>query len=169
MNTPLPSLYTLTAEYMAVAQKLSETDLDPQTIADTLEGLAGDLETKAINVGKFIKTLDATVEQIKAAEKEMAERRKAMEARAKHVRDYLLNNMQACGISKIESPWFALSVKQNPPSVVIDDAGEIPCDLYIYPEAPPPYPDKAGIKAAIKAGRVVNGAHLEHGVRLEIK
>ena len=47
---------------------------------------------------------------------------------AKGIRDYLLNNMQACGISKIESPWFVLSVKQNPPAVVIDDEASIPAD-----------------------------------------
>lgn len=168
MNAPLPSLYTLTAEYMAVAQALSETNLDPQTIADTLEGLSGDLEAKSVNVAKFVRSLEATAEQIKLAEKEMADRCKAIENRAKGIRDYLLNNMQACGISKIESPWFVLSVKQNPPAVVIDDEASIPAD-YLREIPAIHEPDKTLIKQALKDGFAVPGCRLQAGVRLEIK
>ncbi len=40
-------------DYLAVANKLHELDLDEQTIADTLEGVSGDLQEKATNVAKF--------------------------------------------------------------------------------------------------------------------
>jgi hypothetical protein len=166
MNT---SLYVLTGEYLAVANKLSDADLPPEVIADTLEGISAPLEEKATNVGCFIRNLEATAESIKVAEKQMAERRKAIEAKAEQVRRYLFDNMQRCGINKIESPYFSLTIKKNPPSVVIDDANAIPADYMATPPAPPPAPDKKLIAQAIKDGYTVPGAHLEQGERLEIK
>jgi hypothetical protein len=166
MNT---SLYVLTGEYLAVANKLSDADIPPEVIADTLEGIAAPLEEKATNVGCFIRNLEASAESIKLAEKQMAERRKAIEAKAEQVRRYLFENMKRSGISKIESPYFSLTIKKNPPSVVIDDENAIPADYKVTPPPPPTAPDKKLIAQAIKDGYEVPGAHLEQGERLEIK
>jgi hypothetical protein len=169
MSANLPSLYIIADEYRRAADELADLDLPPEVVADTLEGMSGDLEAKSTNVAMFVRNLEAMAEQIKIAETEMAKRRKAIEARAERVRDYILSSMRLAGISKIECPYFKLAIRSNPPSVVIDDAGAVPCDLYVYPEAPPPYPDKKAIKAAIESGQEVRGAHLEHSQRLEIK
>ena len=40
----MTALYELAAEYRADAEKLADMDLDEQTLADTLEGLGGELE-----------------------------------------------------------------------------------------------------------------------------
>lgn len=166
MNT---SLYVLASEYQAMASKLMESDFDEQTIADTLEGAAGELEVKATNVAMFVRNLEASAEQIKLAEKAMAERRKSIESKADSIKRYLKDNMQRTGITKIECPYFALSIKKNPPSVIIDDLEAIPAKFMVTPPAPPPAPDKAAIKSALQAGEVVEGAHIEQGERLEIK
>lgn len=165
----MTSLYLLTAEYKAVEAKLETMDLDAQTIADTLESVSGDFEEKAINVAMFIRNLEASAAAIKQAESDMSDRRKAQEKKAQVMKEYLKDNMQACGKIKIESPYFALTIKKNPSAVVIDDAGAIPSELYTYPVAPEPFPDKKAIAEAIKSGLVVNGAHLEQAERLEIK
>ena len=166
MNT---SLYVLASEYQAAASRLLESDFDEQTIADTLEALSGDLEVKATNVAMLIRNLESTAVQIKDAEKQMADRRKAIESKAESIKRYLFDNMKRTGISKIESPYFALTIKKNPPSVVIDDANAIPADYMVTPPPPPPAPDKALIKKAIADGCEVPGAHIEQGERLEIK
>jgi len=164
------SLYELAGEYHQAAVALSNMDLDDQTIADTLEGLSGALEAKATNVAYFIKNLESTAEQIKLAEKQMADRRKAMENRAERIREYLKANMEVAGITQIECPHFKLSIKKNPPSVVIDAESQIPADYMTVPVAPPPAPDKKLIAAALKDGFEVPGCHLETGkTRLDIK
>lgn len=165
----LPTLYEIAAEYRSAVEQLADLDLPPEVVVDTLEGLQGDLQTKSQNVAMFIQSLESTAAAIKDAESKMSERRKAIENRAERVRQYLLATLQACGISKIECPWFKIAVRQNPASVVIDDAGAIPSSLYVYPDPPAPYPDKKGIKAAIEAGQDVPGARLVRGTRLEIK
>lgn len=163
------ALYTLADEFLQASERLSDMDLDEQTIADTLEGLQGALEVKATNVAMFVKNLDATAEAIKQAESSMSSRRKAIENRSQHIREYLLSNMERTGISKIECPHFKISVRENPASVVIDMLPAIPADYLRQPDPPPPLPDKKLIAQAIKDGFQVPGAHLERSKRLEIK
>lgn len=166
MNT---SLYEIASEYQSMVNRLMDLNLDEQTIADTIEAESGALETKAINVAMFIRNLESSAEQIKLAEKAMAERRKQLENKADSVKQYLFDNMKRTGITKIDSPYFALTIKKNPAKLIIDDAGAIPAELYVYPETPAPYPDNAKIKDMLKAGEVVNGARLQQDERLDIK
>lgn len=169
MSTALPSLYVLADAYRVAADQLADLDLPPEVVADTLESLSGDMETKATNVAMFARNLEAVAEQIKVAEGTMAARRNAIERRAERIREYLKANMLRTGISKIECPYFKLAIRDNPPSVVIDAAGSIPAEFMRQPEPPPPTPDKKAITDALKAGQVVSGAHLERSQRLEIK
>ena len=164
----MTSLFNLAAEYKAVSDKLHDSDLDETTIADTLEGMAGELEVKATNVGFVIRNLDSMAEQIKRAEESMAKRRKAMENRAKWLKSYLLQNMLATGKTKIESPYFVISVRNNPESVVIDAESQIPDDY--MREIPATFePNKQAIKQAIQDGFTVPGCHLAKTQSLQIK
>lgn len=165
----MTALYILADEYRAAADKLADMDLDAQTIADTLESLSGELEAKCVNVAMFARNLEANAAAIKEAEAAMAARRKAHEARAEGLRRYIQSCMEGCSITKIESPHFALTVKANPASVEIFDAAQVPAEFMRQPEPPPPAPDKAAIKAALKAGQDVPGAKLTQGHRLEVK
>ena len=165
----MTALYNIAAEYRAAAEKLAELDLDAQTIADTLEGLSGDLETKAQNVAFFVRNLEATAAAIKQAEADMSARRKAMENRADSLRRYIFESMTVAGISQIECPHFRLAIKNNPAAVEIFEPGLLPASFMRTPEPPPPAPDKTAIKEALKAGQDVPGARLTSGQRLEIK
>ena len=165
----MTALYNIAAEYRAAAEKLAELDLDTETIADTLEGLSGDLETKAQNVAFLARNLESTAAAIKQAEADMAARRKAMENRADGLKRYIFESMKFAGIEKIECPHFRLSIKNNPAAVEIFEPGLVPASFMRTPEPPPPAPDKTAIKEALKAGQDVPGARLTSGQRLEIK
>ncbi|QDQ28215.1 siphovirus Gp157 family protein [Chitinimonas arctica] len=165
----MTALYVLAKEYRLTAEKLADLDLPQDMVADTLEGLAGALEHKATNVAMFIRNLEANVEAIKGAEKQMAERRRAMESRAENLRDYLKGAMQATQIKVIESPYFKMAIRDNPQSVVIDTASQIPAKFMRQPDPPPAQPDKKLIAAALNAGEEVSGARLVRGSRLDIR
>jgi hypothetical protein len=164
------TLYTIADSYLQDVAKLQDLDLDEQTIADTLEGLTGTFEEKATNVALFTRNLEALADQIKQAEQAMAARRKALESRADRIRQYLLDNMQRTGITKIESPWFNIALAKNPPSVVVDDEVTL---KFAHPEFVKTVTtesiDKAAVKDAIKAGQIVEGAHLVQAERVSIK
>lgn len=164
----LPSLFVLANEYRETCEKLADLDLDAQTIADTLEGMSGDLEVKAQNVAMFALNLEATAEAIKAHEKAQADRRKAIENRAQSMRDYLQRCMEATGIEKIEGPGIVIGFRKSS-AVVINEPALIPAQYMRTPEPPPPAPDKTAIAAAIKAGTEVPGAHIEQRRNLSIK
>lgn len=166
------ALYQLAAEYQSAAARLADLDLPPDALRDTLDGLTGELEAKAMNVGFFLKGLEATIAAMKDAEDQLKARRKAAENRLAHVRDYLLGAMQATGIKKIEGPMLRLTVRDNPEALDVFDERQIPAEYFTTPEPPPPPPpklDTARLKDDLKAGVIVPGARLTRGQRLEIK
>ncbi|MGJ7512384.1 siphovirus Gp157 family protein [Variovorax sp. GT1P44] len=166
MNTP--TLYEISAAYRADVEKLANLDLDEETLADTLEGMSGELEEKAQNVIFFARNLEATAAAIKEAEAKMAARRKALETRADGLRRYVFSAMQLAGVTKIECPYFRLAIQNNPPSVDLYEPDLLPLEYMTQPETPPPAPDRKAIGAALKAGKDVPGAKLTQGQRLAI-
>jgi len=162
------NLYQISNEFQEQALSLSDLDLDETTLNDTLEGLIFPVEVKATNVAAFVLNLEADVSAIKQAEERLAARRQSIENRAKHLRQYLLTNMERCGITEITAndKTFAIKLKQNPESVKIDDEAVIPPDYFV--EKVSKSLDKTLVKKAIKDGAAVPGCHLERGTRLVI-
>lgn len=164
----MTTLYELSANYRALSDKLHDLDLPEEVIADTLEAESGDLIEKGINVAKVFRNLESLANQIKEAEAQMAARRKAIENRAANLKNYLKANMEECGIQKIESPWFVISIRKNPEALVIDNEQAIPFSF--FKEIPATYQlDKNACKQAIKDGEDIPGCHLERSTRLEVK
>ena len=163
------ALYQLKDEYLQAAERMADLDLPDEVIQDTLSGLAGEIEVKCTNVAAFCKNLEASAAAIKEAESQMAARRKAIENRADRIRQYLLTNMLDTKITKIDSPWFKIAVRDNPPKVICDAIELVPEKFLRQPPPPPPEIDKKLVAAALKDGKVVSGCHLEQGKRLEIK
>lgn len=165
-------LYELTAQYRQLEALESSDDLPIEVIHDTLEGLQGQLQEKATNVALFIRNLESVADAVDQAANAMNERSARLRKRAQSLQDYLLFHMQAAGISKVESPFFTLKVKTNPPFVVIDSESQIPAEYMTQPAPlppPPPRPDKKAIAAAFKDGKEVPGCHTEQRQRLEIE
>ncbi len=165
----MSALYQLAADYKEAAERLSESGLDEQTITDTLEGLSGDLEWKAIHLAKIIRNIEAETAAIREAVDDMVKRANTEEAKANRLRKYLKDCLQQADLRKVSCPFFVISVKATPAAVVIDDEKMIPGNWMVWPPLPPPRPNKRLIAEAIKAGEKVPGAHLETGTRLEIK
>lgn len=164
MNT---SLYQLSTDFIKASEDLMNMDIPEEVLNDTLESMVGDIQVKSTNVAMFIRNLEVSAEAIREAEKNMAARRKAIENRAEQIKNYLLHNMQRVGISKIECPHFALTIKKNPPKVEIHFTP--PQEFMREPETPPPEPDKKLIAEYLKAGNKVDWAELSQSERLDIK
>ena len=163
------SLYQISSIYLEAMDILTdpEMELPAEAITDTLEGLGGELEDKAINVTKFMRNMEATATAIKSAEEEMAKRRKALENRIKWMKSYLKDSMEHTGITKIECPYFKLSIQKNPAAVNIINEDTIPGK---FKEQVITWKvDKTAIKKAIQSGKTIPGAKLLNGTRLAIR
>jgi hypothetical protein len=162
------NLYEIASNYEEAFYSLAEIEdeVGEDCVADTLDGIEGEFQEKGVNIAAYFKNLEAEAAAIKEAEVAMAARRKAIEKRAGHLKEYLKVNMERTGIMDITCPYFAIKVKKCPPSVVIDDSSLIPAEFIKRREVVSE--DKAAIKAALKDGDVP-GAHLQQATRLEIK
>lgn len=167
-NDRMTSLYAIAQEYQQAARTLADLDLPVEAIADTLEGMSGELEVKAQNIAHVVRAIEADAAAVKQWAKDAADRAKSLQARADSLRDYLARNLLACGVQKIEGPGVVLSFRKSS-AVVIDEPALIPAEFMRQPEPPPPEPNKTAIADAIKAGREVPGAHVEQRMNLQVK
>lgn len=165
----MTALYQIAAQHRAMVDALMSTQDDAQAIADTIESESYPLELKAQNVAYAPKMLEAEADAIEEAAKEMMARAKAKRKRAENIREYLKTCMEVAGVTKIECPHFAITIRKNPASVDVFESALIPAAYMRQAAPPPPAIDKAAIKDAIKAGIDVPGAILSVGTRLEIK
>ena len=164
------SLFTLTNQYLQLANTLADGDFDATTIADTIEssGLTDDIATKcqgieyvARSAETYLPAIDAEIARLTALK---AHRVKV----AQGLRDYLMSSMQRMQIERIECPMFAISIRSNPPSVDVFDGFDVPPE-YRRDLPATSVPDKSLIGKALKAGKDVPGARLTQGQRLVIK
>lgn len=168
MNSAL-KLYEISNQFQALEQLGDSDDLPAEVIADTLEALEGDFDSKAVQVAKFVLALEANAAAVKAGAKAQAERAARISKRADSIAAYLQFHMQALQRRRIETPDVVLTLRKNPPAVVITDEHAIPEQFWIQPPPPDKRLDKKAIKQAIDGGERVNGAYVEAGERLEIK
>lgn len=162
------SLYQMTDGYVRALDDLRDSEFDEQTIADTLEGLSGELTHKAQNVAAYTLNLGAEIDAHKVAEKRMADRRKRLEKDYEYLRNYLLSNMVRAEITEIAAhdKSFRVRVMPGRESVLIEDEAALPDDYKRYKTTSEP--DKLLIGQAIKDGYAVPGARLERKPTLKI-
>lgn len=165
----MTSLYEIATLSRKAQDDLCNLDLDEQAIADTLEGIAGDLKAKATDIAMVMKNIEAISNAIGEAIKQMSARKKILDARAERIEEYIKLSMKAGNIKRIPCPYFVLARKDNPPKVKITNEKLIPVGFMRIPDPPKPEPDKNAIKEALQAGQIVPGAELETTERLEIK
>ena len=156
-------LYEITREFKEVE---GITDVPECAVRDTLEAISGEFKDKALAVTAFIKNQDADIETLKAHSKVIADKIRVISNKNDSMREYLRLNMEACGISKIESPYFNITLGKPSEVVEVEDITLIP-KRFIKTAVSA---DKAAIKKQIKSGAEVLGAKISMGKsRLLIK
>ena len=154
-------LYEITGRYKALFDEFDDSDIEDEGVLqayfDTLESIEGEFEEKAENIAVFIKTLNAEAEAIKNEKQKLEARMKAKENKAKWLKNYLLNAMNAIGSKKIETAKVKITTRLNAESVKCSD--EQNCmewlmknnqfDLLGYK---PPEFSKSKVKDAINSG-----------------
>lgn len=160
-------LYELTNNYLTILNMIEDSDVPSEAMIDTLESINDAIEVKVEGIGKMLRMLDADIEALKAEEKRLADRRKAIENKQKQIKDYVRYQLELAGLTEIKSPLITVKVQNNPPAVEIVDRDAIPRQFIkttIVEDV-----DKNAIKEALKNGEEVPGAVLLQGKSLRIK
>ena len=165
----MSSLYDIQGRYRAIQELLSESDLDPQLLADTMEGIEGELEVKCQNYAMVIKNLEGDIEALDNEIRRLTSRKKTLENNIKRMKEALRDAMIATGKTKFKTELFSFSVQNNPASVVLDteDLDTLPNEFIRIKKEP----DKTAIKEALLKGdqKLSGYAHIEQGKSLRIR
>ena len=169
----MASLYELTGDYAKFAEIAQQGDLDDDMQAmldDALANLADDIEVKLEGYAKVIKNFESDIEGLKKEEDRLAGKRKTLENRVKFMKTAMRDAMIATGKLKVKGDLFSFTVRNNAPSVVMDEQyiENIP-EKYLVPQEPKI--DKKLLAEDLKAdGAALEGiAHLESSQSILIK
>jgi hypothetical protein len=168
----MASLYELTGDYAKFAEIAQQGDLDDDMQAmldDALANLADDIEVKLENYAKVIKNFESDIEGLKKEEDRLAGKRKTLENRVKSMKTAMRDAMIATGKLKVKGDLFSFTVRNNAPSVVMDEQyiENIPEKYLIAQE---PKIDRKLLAEDIKSGADLEGiAHLESSQSILIK
>ena len=141
---------------------------------DTLEGIEGEFEMKAENIAAFIKSLKAQSDILKNEETALKKRRDTKDRQIESLKTYLLNQMKAIGRKKIEMPKAVISIRNNAPSLVVDDELELinwakEHDMDSFLNYQLPKIKKSEVKKACKDNMNIPYVHMESKESLTIK
>jgi hypothetical protein len=161
------NIFEINAALQGVWDLVLDEEQDLETLEDTIQSLEVARDDKAEGMAKLIRYLDSQAEVIKAEEKRLADRRKAMENRRERVKALLELQFELWGTDKIKTPTMTVSMQNNPPSVQIADENFVP-EQFVTVETIRKV-DKKSLLQALKDGEMFDGISLKQGRSLRIR
>ena len=156
-------LYELSNSYIQLLE-IAE-DLDATTLEDTLSSINEAFEDKVENTAKVIRQLEAQAEAIRFEARRLDNRARAMEKNAKRLKEYLQEELERTGKTKVKGNLFTIGVQNNPPSVrLVEDFND---GRYLIELAPKI--DKRAILDDLKQGKEIQGAKIVQEKSLRIR
>ena len=123
------SLYKITNNFVELMEKANNGELTEQEYNQLGEELAMQLQQKSSNIIGYTKNIELMVNAMKEEEKRISENRKSLENKLDKFKQYVKNNMERLGITKMETELGTLSIANNPVSVEILSEEEIPAEF----------------------------------------
>ena len=160
----MDSMRGITQRYTAVMALADDDSIPQDEINNALLTLEDELQEKGENCIKYLGSIQDNIDIAKANKKKLDEYIKTLESRKKRIEQACIYALDTLQVKSIMTGWGELKIKKNPPAVIIDDVTQIPTQYQrqkIQVDV-----DKTAIKAAIKAGEEVPGAHLEQNISL---
>lgn len=161
-------LYELAESFQGIQHLLDTEGTDQEALSIALSEIKTEIQAKVQNLAYIVRQMDVDTETIKAEEKRLVDRRRALENKTRWLKEYLKDELEKVGIDKVKTATMTITIQNNPPSVQIVNAKEIPAKfLTVIPEQYAP--DKKAIATAIKDGEDVPGVELTQDKSLRIR
>jgi hypothetical protein len=144
-------LYELSTDMIA----LSEME-DDEAVVNTLEGIEMEFNKKAENIILLERNIKSDIDVIDIEILRLQKRKQVMKNRTERLKEYLRENMERTGISKIDCPLFTIICAKGRDIATVENEDLLPDDcVSIKTEIKP---DKSVILEKLKAGENVPGA-----------
>ena len=154
-------LYELSGIYNSII----DLDLTEEELTAVLQNLNGEIEAKADNIGKVLRELEGQIETIRAEEKRLQEKRKAIENKKENLKKYLKDQMEILDKKKIKTDLFSFNISKNRASLKIIDETKIPEEYFKITRTA----NKTEILKAYQEGKLTEGIELEQTESLRIR
>ena len=146
----------------------SETGEMTETGLIELRALSLSAEQAVTSLACYVRELELEAEAVKETAAAAMDRTTKLTRRTERLRGEIMATLEATGLSRVKDARITVAIQNNPPSVSVIAASEIPAAyLRIIPEKREP--DKTAISAALKNGDDVPGCALIPSRRIAIK
>ncbi len=142
-------LYEMRSEYSQALREMEEAGFDSETIENTLGGLQVELADKIKNVAFYIRNTESEIVAIDSEIKRLSGMKKSRSNSADRLKEYLLENMVATGVT-VDDPIMPVKLAKCPPSLGAIDESKVPEIFWVQPETPPRRIDRNGLLAFVK-------------------
>ena len=159
-------LYELTEMYQNISN-LIEEDADNETLEKALDEITDNIQMKAENMAKLIKSIEGNINALKDEEKRLQAKRKALENKVVSIKRYLEEQLKAMGLKKVQGNLFTVSIQKNPQSVNILNEDLIPEQFKKVVTTTKI--DRKELLAALKEGQEIEGAEIKQTESLRIR
>ncbi|WP_107842019.1 siphovirus Gp157 family protein [Metasolibacillus meyeri] len=157
----MATLYELTGALLQLQRMIEDGN---EGLEDTLESIELATADKLEGYAMVIKNIESDIEGLKAEEKRLAERRKAMESNVKRMKDSMYDALLTVEGNRLKTDKFTFSLRKST-SVQIEDESLIP-QQFIQTETKI---SKTELSKALKNGESIAGASLVENQSLSIR
>ncbi len=153
----MSKLYDIANDYA----KLMDSGLAPEMIADTIEGIDGELVDKVEQLLAICKNEQFYAEALRNESKSLLERASVVENKISSIKEYIARSLETAGKKSIRAGLHQVTVRVPSRQVDITDASILPIEFVEYETVVKP--DKLAIKHQLDTGIAVPGAQIKLG------
>ena len=165
------TLYSLNIQMQTILEMAEDDELDPQLIADTLEGLEGEVEDKLDSYGIVMNELYMDIEKITVEIKRLTDAKRRISNNIDRMKEAVKASMDLMGKKKVQGNHFTWAIQKNggkAPLIIDEDmpAISLPEEYQLWDVKP----NKEVIRQDLEAGKELPYARLgERGESLRLK
>ena len=153
------SLYNITDKFIEIMDKVQDGEITEEEYNELGQELALALQNKSIGIIGYIQNKEALIDAVDVQIKRLQDLKKQKTNNLDKFKQYVKENMEKLGITKLETEIGKMSITKNPLSIEIQNEDEIPAQF--KQEVVTTKIDKTAIKNYFKeTGEIVPGARI---------
>lgn len=161
----MKTLFEITQEAIELASLLEEGEFTPE-MEERLSITQSELEEKAVNYGKVVKTIEGDIFLIDAEIKRLQGLKSGKVKVIDRMKESVSNAMQLFHVDKIDTAIMKIYFRKSE-AVEIEDDNMVPDEYKLSRVIV--NPDKIRIKEMIKSGKIIPGCSIIEKLNLQIK
>lgn len=153
------SLYNITDRFVEIMDKVQEGEITEEQYNELGQELAIALQNKSIGIIGYVQNEEALIDAVDVQIKRLQDLKKQKTNNLDKFKQYVKENMEKLGITKLETEIGKMSIAKNSLSIEIENEDEIPSEF--KQEVMTVKIDKTAIKTYFKeTGEIVPGTRI---------